>query len=518
MIVELLSLLAILAFIALTVVRNARKNKNLPPGPMSLPVIGHLHLIGPLIHHTFHDLASRYGPLMNIKLGSISAIVVSSPDLAREFLKTQEINFSMRATTIAIDYLTYNNISFAFAPYGPYWKFIKKISTFELLGNRMLNQFRPIRTEELHSLLGLLSQKSQDRGKVNLSQELLRFANNVICQMMLGMRASGTDGQAEVARGLARDVTQIFGEFNVSDFVWFLKKWDVQGFKRRSEDIRRRFDNLLEGIVAEREKVRAEERRRNGGEKRREAVDFLDLMLDVIEDEEAEIKLTRDHVKALVLDFFTAGTDTSAASLEWALSELINQPKVLKKAREEIDRVVGPTRLVEESDGPNLVYIHAVIKEAFRLHPAIPMITRKCVQECEIGGYRIPVNSMLFVNMWSIGRNPKYWDDPLEFRPERFLDSQVDMKGQHYELLPFGSGRRICAGMALALQELPAALAAVIQCFDFEVVGKDGEIVKGEMPVDMSERQGLTVPKATDLVCVPVARDGINLETLLPSG
>ncbi|CAN1283053.1 Licodione synthase [Linum perenne] len=279
MIFELLSLLVIVTFFTLTLARKSRKGPNLPPGPTPLPIIGHLHLIGPLIHHTFHNLASRYGPLMNIKLGSISVIVVSSPDLAREFLKTH--------------------------------------------------------------------------------------------------------------------------------------------------------------------------------------------------------------------DFFVAGTDTSAASLEWALSELINYPRVLQKAREEIDR------------------------EAFRLHPSIPMITRKCVQECEIGGYRIPLNSMLFVNMWSIGRNPKYWDNPMEFRPERFLDNQVDMKGQHYELLPFGSGRRICAGMALALQELPAALAAVIQCFDFEVVGSGGEIVKGEKPVDMSERPGLTVPKATDLVCVPTARAGINLETLL---
>ncbi|CAN1283074.1 Licodione synthase [Linum perenne] len=343
---------------------------------------------------------------------------------------------------------------------------------------------------------------------LTFDNELLRFANNVICQMMMGIRASGTEGEAEVARGLARDVSRIFGEFNVSDFVWFMRKWDIQGFKRRSEDIRRRFDNLLEGIMTEREKVR----------KPRVAVDFLDLMLDVIEDEAAEFKLTRDHFKALALDFFTAGTDSTATSLEWALSELINNPKVLQKAREEIDRVVGPTRLVEESDSPNLVYINAVIKEAFRLHPTSPMITRKCVQESEIGGYRIPLNSTLFVNMWSIGRNPKYWDDPLEFRPERFMDNHVDIKGQHYELLPFGSGRRLCPGMALALQELPTTLAALIQCFDFEVVGPAGKIVKGEKPVDMSERPGLTVPKANDLVCVPTARAGIDLETLLSSG
>ncbi|CAI0452082.1 unnamed protein product [Linum tenue] len=512
MIVELL--LAILAFFALATARAKWASGKLPPGPIALPIIGHLHLIGPLIHHTFHALSAKHGPLMHLRLGSISAIVASSPDMAREFLKTHELCFSMRAGTIVTNYVTYDNISFAFAPYGAYWKFIKKISTFELLGNRMLAQFLPIRSQELRSLLGLLHEKSRDRGRVNLSQELLRFSNNIICMMMLGIRASGTEGEAEVARRLARDVTQIFGEFNVSDFVWFLRKWDLQGFKRRSEDIRRRFDELLERIVNEREAVREEERRRDGG-KRREARDFLDMMLDVIEDENAEIKLTRDHVKALVLDFFTAGTDTSAASLEWALSELINYPKVLQKAREEIDRVVGPDRLVEESDGPNLVYIHAVIKEAFRLHPAIPMITRKCVQECEIGGYKIPENSMLFVNMWSVGRNPKYWADPLEFRPERFLDSHVDMKGQHFELLPFGSGRRICAGMSLALQELPAALAAVIQCFDFEVVGPDGEVVRGkEHPVDMSERQGLTVPKATDLVCVPVARAPKVLATL----
>ncbi|CAN1283072.1 Cytochrome P450 93B2 [Linum perenne] len=281
MIFELLSLVAIVAFFALTLARKSRKGPSLPPGPTSLPIIGHLHLIGPLIHRTFDNLASRYGPLMNIKLGSISVIVVSSPELAREFLKTHEINFSMRPITIAIDYLTFDNMSFAFAPYGPYWKFMKKLSTVELLGTRMMGEFRPTRTEELHGLLGLLRQKSQDRGIVNVSQELLRFANNVICQMMMGIRASGTEGEAEVARGLARD-----------------------GFKRRSEDIRRRFDNLLEGIMTEREKVRDEERRRNGGGKPRVAVDFLDLMLDVIEDEAAEFKLTRDHFKALALNFF----------------------------------------------------------------------------------------------------------------------------------------------------------------------------------------------------------------------
>jgi len=210
-------------------------------------------------------------------------------------------------------------------------------------------------------------------------------------------------------------------------------------------------------------------------------------------------------------DFFAAGTDTTAIAIEWALAELINHPMVLEKARKEIDNVVKNSRLVQESDVPNLPYIYAIIKETLRLHPPLPMVARKCIEDRRIGSYVIPANSLLFVNVWAIGRDSNYWKNPLDFEPERFLPKEgmgmIDVRGQQFQFLPFGSGRRSCPGINLAMQELPALLAAMIQCFDFKLVGQQGGIMDGEnVVVNMDEGPGLTAPRAHDLVCVPMAR------------
>ena len=186
---------------------------------------------------------------------------------------------------------------------------------------------------------------------------------------------------------------------------------------------------------------------------------------------------------------------------------MINHPKVLEKARKEIDQVVGKKRLVGESDGPNLPYMQAIVKETLRLHPAVPLVARRCVEACKIGKYTIPENSMLFVNSWAIGRDPNNWKNPLEFRPERFIEANTDVRGQHFQLLPFGSGRRSCPGMNLAMQVLPGLLAGMIQCFDWKVVGPLGEKMDaGDSVLSMDEGPGITAPRADDLVCVPVGR------------
>uniref|UniRef100_A0A1W7HBN6 Cytochrome P450 n=1 Tax=Scoparia dulcis TaxID=107240 RepID=A0A1W7HBN6_SCODU len=465
------------------------------PGPLALPVIGHLHLLGPRLHQTFHDLSQKYGPLIKLNLGSVPCVIASTPELAKEFLKTNELAFAARKHSTAIDIVTYDS-SFAFSPYGPYWKFIKKLCTYELLGARNIGHFQPIRKLEITSFLTILSQKAESGENVNVTEELVRLMSNMISSMMLGIRCSGTEGDAEAARTVIREVTQIFGEFDVSDIVRFCKKFDLQGIRKRSEDIHRRYDALLEKIITDREK-----KRRAGGQESQQAKDFLDMLLDVMESGECEVKFTRQHLKALILDFFTAGTDTTAITVEWALSEMINNPKVLKKAQEEIDKVVGHQRLVQESDAPNLPYLQAIIKETFRLHPPIPMLIRKSVDDTVVDGYNIPAKTLLFVNIWSIGRNPKYWESPMEFRPERFLEneSSIDVKGQHFELLPFGTGRRGCPGMLLALQELIGALGTTVQCFDWK-------LPEGSGPIDMTERPGLTAPRANDLVCRVVHR------------
>nr|AGA17936.1 flavone synthase II [Dahlia pinnata] len=491
---------AIIAFVIFHLLFfKSKPNRRLPPSPPSLPIIGHLHHLGPLIHQSFNRLSARYGPLIHLRPGSVSCVVADAPDLAQELLQKNDLAFANRKHTLAIDHVTYG-VAFAFAPYGPYWRFIKKLSTVELLGIQNLGHFLPIRTQEIHGLLLTLTEKSKQNESVNMTNELLKLSNNIICQMMMGIRCSGNKTEAEEAKNLVREVTTIFGEFNVSDFIWFCKKLDLQGFKKRYEDIRTRYDALLERIIFAREEMRKEGKGMEDGKGK----DFLDMLLDVLEDDKAEIKITRNHIKALILDFVTAGTDTTAVIIEWTLVELIKNPMVMEKAKQELDEVVGNTRLVEESDAPKLPYIQAIIKEAFRLHPPIPMIIRKSNENVSVkSGYEIPAGSILFVNNWSIGRNPKYWENPLEFKPDRFLKEGVlkpslDIRGQNFQILPFGTGRRSCPGINMAMRQLPVVVAILIQCLEWTVNDKQ--------VLNMDERGGLTTPRATDLVCFPLLR------------
>lgn len=277
---------------------KCRRLLSCPPGPLALPIIGHLHLLRPSLHQTFHNLSQRYGPLIHLRLGSIPCVVASTPDLAREFLKTHELVFSSRHRTTAIDIVTYDS-SFAFSPYSPYWKYVKKLCTHELIGARSLTHFQPIRTAEVKSFLEILMHKGKTGESFNVTEELMKLTRNVISVMMVSARWSEMAGEAaDEARTVFREVAEIFGEFVVSDILWFCRNLDLQGIRKRSEDIRRRCDALLEKIISEREEMRRSTHRGNGGE---EATDCLDVFLDIMESGKSEVEFTREHLKALIL-------------------------------------------------------------------------------------------------------------------------------------------------------------------------------------------------------------------------
>lgn len=194
-------------------------------------------------------------------------------------------------------------------------------------------------------------------------------------------------------------------------------------------------------------------------------------------------------------DMFIAGTDTTSAVLVWTMTELIRNPLVLKKAQTEVRGVVKGKAKVEESDLSQLMYLKLVIKESFRIHPPTPLLVpRETSESSTIEGYEIPAKTMVFIHVKMIGRDPKYWENPNEFFPERFLDSSIDYKGKHFELLPFGSGRRGCPGMNFGIQVVELALANLLYCFDWEL--PDG--VKRD-DLDMKEAAGLTVQKKVPL-------------------
>ncbi|KAK3134099.1 hypothetical protein QOZ80_6AG0545000 [Eleusine coracana subsp. coracana] len=480
--------------------RRHAKGPRLPPSPFALPFLGHLHLLAPLPHQALHRLAARHGPLLYLRLGSVPAIAACSPDAAREILKTHEPSFLDRPKPAAVHRLTYGGQDFSFSAYGPYWRFMKRACVQELLAGRTLDRLRHVRREEVARLVGALSSAaaaSEEGARVDVGAALMGLTGDVVSRMVMSRRWTGDDLDTEEMRRVVAETAELTGTFNLQDYIGVFKYWDVQGIGKRVDDVHRKFDAMMERILTARDAERRQRRRQEGGK------DLLDLLFDMHEDEAAEIRLTRDNIKAFMLDIFAAGTDTTTITLEWALSELINNPSVLHKAQAELDAVVGTSRLVDESDIPRLPYLQAITKETLRLHPTGPLVVRRSIEPCSVGGYDVPAGATVFVNVWAIGRDPESWGpDPLAFRPERFLEGEknagMDVRGQHFHLLPFGSGRRICPGASLALLVVHAALAVMVQCFEWRPVGG--------APVDMEEGPGLTLPRKSPLVCTVANR------------
>lgn len=203
---------------------------------------------------------------------------------------------------------------------------------------------------------------------------------------------------------------------------------------------------------------------------------------------------------------FAAGTDTSSSTTEWAIAELIRNPGLMVSIQKELDTVVGANRLVNEMDLAHLPYLEAVVKETFRLHPSTPLsLPRVANESCEIFNYHIPKGATLLVNVWAISRDPKEWSNPLEFKPERFLPGgekfDVDIKGTNFEVIPFGAGRRICAGMSLGLRMVQLLTATLVHAFDWE-------LENGLLPekLNMDEAYGLTLQRGEPLLVHPRPR------------
>uniref|UniRef100_R7W498 Flavonoid 3',5'-hydroxylase 1 n=1 Tax=Aegilops tauschii TaxID=37682 RepID=R7W498_AEGTA len=286
------------------------------------------------------------------------------------------------------------------------------------------------------------------------------------------------------------------GLFNISDFVPALSRFDLQGVQAKLRKIHLRFDDMITSLLDEHS---ATAKQRQG---RPDFIDKLRASMADNKDSNDADTISEVNVKGFVFDMFTAGTDTASIIAEWAMAEMIKNPSITARAQEEMDRVVGRGRRLEESDVASLPYLQAVCKEAMRLHPSTPLsIPHFSAEECEVDGYHIPRNTQLLVNIWAIGRDEGTWEDPLEFRPERFLSgptANVDALGNHFELIPFGAGRRICVGKLAGMVFVQYFLGMLVHAFEWRL--PEGE------KLDMEEQFGLTMPKAVPLRAIVTPR------------
>ncbi|KAL6900967.1 hypothetical protein ACP4OV_005643 [Aristida adscensionis] len=506
---ELLVLTATLAaalFLAIVLRRRrgARTNGHLPPGPKPWPVIGNLNLLGPLTHRSLHQLSLRYGPLMSLRLGSVPVVVASSAAAARLLLKTHDEALIDRPHLAVGKHLFYNHSDVFWAPYGTYWRQARRLWHSRLLGERQLRSGEHVRREEVRSLLRDLHAASSPsstgggRRAVQLRDHLLMLNLNVISRMVMGSKYVGEEATSaatttpEEFRWMVDEMFLLMGTVNVTDVIPWLSWLDPQGYIGRAKRLSKMWDGFLEHVLDEHD----ERRWREG--KGFVPNDMVDLLLQLSDEPTIEVPIQRDGIKAFILDMIGAGTDTSAVTVEWALSELLKSPRALAMATEELDRVVGHRRLPTEQDAPHLPFLQAVIKESMRLHPATPLLApRRCHKATCVEDYDIGEGTCVAVNAWAIGRDPDVWEASEEFWPERFLGSSIDVKGQDFELLSFGSGRRMCPGMGLGLRMVQLTLASLVHAFAWRLP----EDTPPEM-LCMKERLRFTMPRLVPLEAV----------------
>ncbi|XVE94115.1 hypothetical protein REPUB_Repub01dG0253500 [Reevesia pubescens] len=501
----LASIIFLFGVIARVKGNNNKQQKKPPPEPAGgRPLLGHIHLFGKnqLIHRKLGSLADEYGPAFLIRLGIHPTLVVSRWDVIKECFTTNDKVFPTRPRTLAAKLMGYDHALMGSAPFGPYWRHTRKIATVELLSNRRLELLKHFRETEINHLLKGLYEESVENGGVAVVQMKDKFsglAMNIIVKMMTGKGYGGPDGrndeESKRCQNALNDFFYLAGLLTISDAIPFLGWIDVltgtvSKFKKTANEL----DYVLGGWVNE------HRQKRLAGDTKG-VKDFIDVMLSVLDDGKTSEKEADITIKATCQSLLLGGNDTTVLTLTWALSLLLNNRHVIKKAQDELEAQVGKDRQVEESDMKNLPYLQAIVKEALRLYPAAPLSApREAMEDCTVAGFHVPAGTRLLVNLWKLMRDPSVWDKPSEFVPERFLNEQVefDVRGQNFEFLPFGSGRRMCPGVTFALQILHLGLARLLHGFDLGTVG--------DKPVDMTESPALTLPKATPLVVTVTPR------------
>ncbi|KAB2030101.1 hypothetical protein ERO13_D05G201266v2 [Gossypium hirsutum] len=446
--------------------------KAAPVAAGAWPIIGYLPLLGgpKAPHETLGDLGEKYGPAYMIRIGVHPALVVNSSDVAKEIFTTNDLHVSSRSEFAAAKHLGYNYAMFGFSPYGQYWREMRKITMVEVLSNHRIDQLKKVFVSEIEGSMKLLyntwAEKKDGSGKVlvEMKKHFSDLTLNVVLRTVAGRRV-----------------------VMLGDAVPFLRWLDIGGYEKRMKITAKELDEISGGWLDD---------HRKGGhwDENKKEKDFMDVMNSVLKGASLAGYDADTINKATSLNMILAGSDTTTVTLVWCLSLMLNNPPILKKAQEELDTHISKDRFVNETDIGKLVYIQAIIKETFRMYPPAPLSApRELNESCSIGGYNIPKGTRLIINLHKIQRDPKKWPEPLKFKPERFLTTHkdVDVKGQHFELMPFGSGRRSCPGTSFALHMLYLTVSNFLHAFDFSIPSYG--------LIDMTGTVGLTNMKSTPL-------------------
>ncbi|XP_038880015.1 tryptophan N-monooxygenase CYP79A68-like [Benincasa hispida] len=481
----------------------------LPPGPKPWPLVGCLPTILTNKSPTYqwiHSVMKQFNTeIASIRLGNTYIIPVTSPELALQFLKTYDSIFASRSSiSNTVDILSRGYLTTAFSSMGNQWKKMRRILASEVLNPTSLHQMLGQRTAEADNLLCyifILTSKNGGGAVINVRSITQHYCGNIIRRMLFnrryygkGREDGGPTSEEEDHNEALLTILRHVNAFSISDFVPCLKPFDLDGHEKimkKALNVVRKYD---EPIIDERVQQWKDK-------KIRVIEDILDILIS-LKDDHGNSLLSIEEIKAQITELQIATIDNPSNAVEWAMAELINQPEILKKAVEELDEVVGRERLVEESDIPKLKYLTACIRESFRLHPFSPFnIPHVSNSDIIVNGYLIPKGSEVLLSRIGLGRNPRIWEDPMRFNPERHLKddtmTELGISEPSLRFITFTRGRRGCVGSSLGTNITMMLFARLLQGFSWS-------LPPGITKMDFSETDHqLSVPTPLQLHAQP---------------
>ncbi|XP_049345637.1 cytochrome P450 78A6-like [Solanum verrucosum] len=425
------------------------------PGPKGFPIIGSMNLMTGLAHHKIAKMAKtlKASRLMCFSLGETRVIVTCNPEVAKEILNSSV--FADRPIKESAYRLMFNR-AIGFASYGVYWRTLRKISSNHLFSPKQIKIYEKPRFQIAKQLISMFEKNSpNDILRVRDGLKLASLNNMMCCVFGKSYDFDCCNLETKELMKLVDEGYELLGMLNWSDHISWLGEFDLQRIKQRCSELVPKVNKFVKKILDEHVN---------------QSGDFVDVLLTL----QGSERLSENDMIAVLWEMIFRGTDTVTVLVEWILARMTLHPDIQSKVQVEIDRIVGQSRTMTESDVSEMIYLPAVVKEVLRLHPPGPLLSwaRLAITDTTIDGYQVPAGTTAMVNMWAITRDVDVWADPLMFKPERFLneahsDMDFSVLGSDMRLAPFGSGRRSCPGKTLGLTTVTYWVATLLHEFEF---------------------------------------------------
>ncbi|CAN1275223.1 Cytochrome P450 76A2 [Linum perenne] len=429
-------------------------------------------------HRTLTQMTKTHGDVVYLRLGAMKTMAILSTNAAADFFKNHDLDFADRTVTEIMKVHGYDKGSVALAPYGPYWRVLRKLVTVDMLVAKRINGSYGVRRKCVDNMIRWVGEESDSGSEIHVARFVFLTTFNLLGNLMLSKDL--LDSKSEEGKEFFEAMMGLMewgGHANVADIFPWLKWMDPQGLCRKMPNTQKNYPYVHHPYLEHHNQSNYLILKISINQ---QLFFFMNIKVYFFMFRFKEIS---EYVQ--IQEIFMAGSETTSSTTEWALTELLRHPESMTKVQTELKTVIGPNRKMEETDIENLPFLQAVVKETFRLHPPIPLL--------------VPKDTQVLVNAWSIGRDPSQWEDPWSFKPDRFLGSKVDYRGQHYQFLPFGAGRRMCAGVPLAHRVLHLILGTLLHEFSWEAKVDPSTF-------NMDDRLGITMRKSESLMVVPKKR------------